>query len=87
MQNVKSICSFADFFSVLVWRKACLFFKQLDKVIHVLDAALSFNFLDRLRGHTQQENSFLDAFFVDKFCQRAAVFPMEQTGQIARIHI
>ena len=34
MQNVKSICSFADFFSVLVWRKACLFFEQLDKVIH-----------------------------------------------------
>ena len=64
MQNVKSISSFADFFSVLLWRKACLFFEQLDKVIHVLDAALSCNFLDRLRGHTQQEDSFLDAFLL-----------------------
>ena len=64
-------------FPVTFGSKAGLFFEELDKIIHILDATFRSDFLYRFVCQLQQTDAVIDALLIYEFRQGAAILPVK----------
>ena len=75
----------ADVFPIAVWRKAGVFLEHLNEVVHIVDATVGSNLLNRQGGQSQQGNALFNSLGIDILRQCAAIFFVEKVGKIAGV--